>query len=187
MFLRHGYSNANVDTIAAEAEVSKQTVYNHFRDKERLFCSVLQEAGAAAGFDLTLAEQLGDSADLDADLRRFARELIEAALDEDVAALRRLLIAEWDRVPEEVGRAWAGTGVALLQTLADAIRRQRQRGALDVPDPALAAHQLVLVTVTDAHTRALQGLRRLSAQEVEQVVDAGVDMWLRCYAPRGGA
>ncbi|WP_372442703.1 TetR/AcrR family transcriptional regulator [Streptomyces pactum] len=42
VFLREGYQRASVDTIADAARVSKQTVYNHFGDKERLFIAAVE-------------------------------------------------------------------------------------------------------------------------------------------------
>src|ERR1700761_6988850 len=42
LFTRDGYERTSVDAIAAEAGVSKRTVYNHFGDKENLFLSVVQ-------------------------------------------------------------------------------------------------------------------------------------------------
>ena len=46
LFLRDGYERTSVDAIAAEAGVSKRTIYNRYGDKENLFLSVLKEAFA---------------------------------------------------------------------------------------------------------------------------------------------
>ena len=43
LFLRDGYERTSVDAIAAEAGVSKRTIYNRYGDKENLFRSVLQD------------------------------------------------------------------------------------------------------------------------------------------------
>lgn len=42
VFLREGYARASVEAIADRAGVSKQTVYNHFGDKERLFLAAVE-------------------------------------------------------------------------------------------------------------------------------------------------
>jgi TetR/AcrR family transcriptional repressor of mexJK operon len=42
LFIRNGYANTSMDAVAAEAGVSKLTVYSHFNDKETLFsCAVV--------------------------------------------------------------------------------------------------------------------------------------------------
>ena len=46
LFSRDGYERTSVDAIAAEAGVSKRTVYNHFGDKENLFLAVVQRTFA---------------------------------------------------------------------------------------------------------------------------------------------
>src|SRR5262245_38232798 len=40
-FRRHGFEATSMDRIAAAAEVSKRTVYNHFPSKEELFIEIL--------------------------------------------------------------------------------------------------------------------------------------------------
>ena len=42
LFPRHGFDGTSMDAIAAEAGVSKLTVYSHFNDKETLFKSVIE-------------------------------------------------------------------------------------------------------------------------------------------------
>ena len=44
LFLGSGYQGTNVDQIAASAEVSKQTVYKHFGDKQELLLAIVNDA-----------------------------------------------------------------------------------------------------------------------------------------------
>ena len=191
VFLRQGYTEASVDAIAVEAGVSKQTIYNHFGDKERLFHTVIRtaqrEADAEARGELgpdtglgLLEDFLGDSDDLDRDLRLFAQRSVRFALREDIAALRRLVIAEAPRHPQLLGE-WGRRRPELELALTRAIERQTTRGALDVPDAAVAANQLILLVLVEALMRSSFGGRALSDAEVDEIVEAGVTMWLRCY------
>ena len=44
LFLTNGYQGTSVDQIAASAEVSKQTVYKHFGDKQELLGAIVADA-----------------------------------------------------------------------------------------------------------------------------------------------
>ena len=43
VFLESGYGTASMDTIAAVAGVSKQTVYSHFGAKDALFEAIIED------------------------------------------------------------------------------------------------------------------------------------------------
>lgn len=186
IFLRDGFTDTSVDAIASEAGVAKQTIYNHFRDKEHLFLSVMRAAQRKLGSELelsSLVEWLGASDDLGRDLRAFGREWIHRRSRRDIVALRNLIMAERDRHPQLL-REWARPQMALDGALAQAIGIRARHGQLEVPDPHLAARQLTMVLFNEATVRSLYGDRRLTAPEIEDIVDTGVGMWLRCYQRR---
>ena len=66
LFLRDGYERTSVDAIAAEAGVSKRTIYNRYTDKENLFRSVLQDmfTGSMAAFARMADAHLTDVTDV---------------------------------------------------------------------------------------------------------------------------
>lgn len=43
LFLKLGYHGSSMNQIAKEAGVTKLTIYNHFQDKETLFCCAIEE------------------------------------------------------------------------------------------------------------------------------------------------
>jgi TetR/AcrR family transcriptional regulator, mexJK operon transcriptional repressor len=187
VFLRHGYAETSVDAIAAEAGVAKQTIYNHFGDKRQLFLAVIQavqrDLGIEPGTAGDLEEWLGNSDDLGRDLRMVGRDGARAMMRPEIAGLRRLIIAEWDREPELLAE-WARPRPMLELALARAIERQAARGVLDVDDAALAARQFLMVVLNEAVARSFFGRRQLTDAELDEIVDTGVDMWLRCYRVR---
>src|SRR5215208_6812069 len=78
LFLRHGYRGTSMDEIAATAGVSKQTVYKHFADKESLFSEIVVSTVEEVAEPVHAAVlELRDSGDLEADLRRLARQLLQ--------------------------------------------------------------------------------------------------------------
>ena len=42
VFCRDGFTGASIDAVAAEASVSRQTIYNQIGDKEKLFAEVVR-------------------------------------------------------------------------------------------------------------------------------------------------
>jgi len=185
VFLEHGYTHTSVDAIAAEAGVSKQTIYNHFGDKAHLFRAVMHAtvAETGAGMGPPPGDDLAESDDLDRDLRRFGRQLARSVLAPDIAAMRRVLIAELDRHPELI-EEWGTQGRELHRMLATAFARLNERGVVDVPDPMLAAQQLVLLTAGNAMTLSRFGTDTPPSAALDKTVDDGVELWLRAYAVR---
>lgn len=43
VFLKHGYAGTSMDRVAEVAGVSKNTIYNHFQDKEGLFTALIEQ------------------------------------------------------------------------------------------------------------------------------------------------
>ena len=56
LFYRDGYRAVGIDTLLAEAEVAKMTLYNHFDSKEALIVAVLEKRSA----ELYICGQGGD-------------------------------------------------------------------------------------------------------------------------------
>ena len=139
-FLRNGYLGTSMDEIAALAAVSKQTVYKHFDDKQRLFFEIVTSAVDEVS-DPNYAEvlDLKDSGDLAADLGDLARRQLARVMQPRLLQLRRLVIAEAGRFPQ-LGRIFYEQGPGrTIEALAEAFERLAARGLLQLDDPLLAA------------------------------------------------
>src|SRR3954469_9773079 len=86
VFLREGYERASVDTIAAEAGVSKRTIYNHFRDKRELFVTIVERARALAN-EIRPSDPnlLTDAGRIDTELVIVGERLLDVLLDPNSA------------------------------------------------------------------------------------------------------
>jgi TetR/AcrR family transcriptional repressor of mexJK operon len=185
VFFANGFTETSVDTIAAEAGVSKQTIYNHFGDKRALFLAVIAavQAEATSAAQGMAAPAFAETEDLEAGLRQLARVMIETALVRDIVALRRIVIAERARDPELLD-AFAKPRSAFDQVFVEGIRERVRLGILDVDDPAVAARQFLTLTVQETLMRSELGTREIAPDEIEQIVNDGVRMWLRAYRVR---
>jgi AcrR family transcriptional regulator len=186
LFLRHGYLGTSMDEIAALARVSKQTVYKAFSDKESLFSEIVTSAVDEAA-DPVYAEvlELEDTGDIEADLSRFARQLLDRVMQPRILQLRRLVIGEAGRFPQ-LGRVFYEQGPArTIAALATVFERLAARGALQLDDPLLAAaHFNWLVMSIPLNRAMLLGEDEPPASaELNRYADAGVRAFLAAYRP----
>jgi TetR/AcrR family transcriptional regulator, mexJK operon transcriptional repressor len=186
VFLQHGYLGATTDQVAARASVSKQTLYKHFADKQRLFAEIIlaQTVQLVEGLSTTVAGSLQDAQDVRQGLREVADGWLSGLLQPDVLRLRRLVIAEADRFPE-VGKAWFDRGFdRALVILGEAMQRLADRGLLrNLGDPTLAAYQFAgLVMYQPMNQAMFAGTDAIPPPDkLDHIAEAAVDMFLATY------
>lgn len=186
VFAREGFAGSSIDLIAAEAGVSRQTIYNQFGDKERMFAAVVAGTTerANAGLFAALATFPDKPADLESDLTNFARRLATTCYcDRRAAALAKIVEAEAQRYPE-LFRAWREEGPGRLWAAISArFIRLRDAGLLDVEDTDLAARQFMTLVVMDLKPAMVVGLSPTAA-EVDAASRTAVGTFLRAYGTR---
>ena len=134
LFLRDGYRNTSMDQVAADAAVSKQTVYKQFADKEQLFRDIV--LGVTASSEAVMTEMTsalrGDGvaslAELRAVLTDLACRYLDGVLQPHVVALRRLIIAEAERFPDLARTYFEQAPARAIEVIADALRAYAERG-----------------------------------------------------------
>jgi TetR/AcrR family transcriptional repressor of mexJK operon len=189
LFLSNGYQGTSVDQIAASAEVSKQTVYKHFGDKQELLLAIVNSAleTTVTPFLGRIAE-LAESTDLQTDLTDLARDNLQAVLQEPVVQLRRLVVGEANRVPALAQQYYEQAPARTLAAFAECFSALHDRGLLDAPQPTLAAEHFAFLIVGRCIDQALfcGGPQVLSGVDVDSYVRAGVRVFLAAYQARTG-
>ncbi len=184
VFLSNGYLGTSMDEIAALARVSKQTVYKHFADKERLFVEIVTTTVNEIS-DPVYAEvrDLADSGDIAADLRDLGRRLLDGVMQTRLLQLRRLVIGEANRFPA-LGRTFYERGPGrTIAALATAFERLAAREVLRLDDPALAAaHFNWLIMSAPLNEAMLAGSDEpLPPARLEDHVEGAVRVFLAAY------
>jgi TetR/AcrR family transcriptional repressor of mexJK operon len=181
-FLELGFERATMDAIAAWAGVSKLTVYNHFASKDALFRALVAHK-CDEQFTPSQFESLA-SLGARAALTRIALGFVDLMFHPDVLALHRVLMANTSD-DTSIHRAFYESGPApTLDALAHLLAVFDAAGELRVAAPRAAADQFFALLKGEPHLRALLRLEpNPSAERLRGYAKAGVEMFLRAYAP----
>lgn len=192
LFLRNGYGKTSMDQIAADAGVSKQTVYKQFADKETLFREIAYGVtGNSEGIldELTAVVNVpvGTDDDLREVLQRLARRYLDAVMEPRVLSLRRLIIAEADQFPDLAHHYYELGPMRGLDLVEAALRRWADQGLLAVPDPRLAATQFAYLALGPGQDHALfHPGRTPEAADRTATARAAADVFMAAYGGAGG-
>jgi AcrR family transcriptional regulator len=183
VFAQVGYAQASLDLIAAEAGVAKPTIYNHLGSKENLFRHVMTETAARSNAKtLEVLDSFPHGADgLRGGLEDVAAKLVDCYCDPQSEAVRRLLYAEALRFPDLFDAVRASGPNQFTEALAGRLARLANAGHLRVEDPVRAANQFIALVYEELPALSALGTRPLDPDEVEEVVRAGVDTFLRAF------
>jgi TetR/AcrR family transcriptional regulator, mexJK operon transcriptional repressor len=184
LFASDGYERTSIDAIAAEAGVSKRTVYSHYGDKENLFLSVVRDTYEGM---LTRIAEIVDRTVWDGDLRvaltscvtEITRSIVRAP---ERSTLARLLMAEAPHFPALIDLLHTREITPLLTT---PLARLAAVGRLAAADPAQAAEHLSALTFGQVSNRSLMGTVPLTEDETTHLLVGGVHAFIRAYRAAG--
>jgi TetR/AcrR family transcriptional regulator, mexJK operon transcriptional repressor len=177
LFLEKGYQGTSMDDIAAAAQVSKQTIYTHFANKEELFADlVLGNADRVEGFIAGLSV----GADVEEGLVRIARDYVRFVSRPDVIRLRRLVIAEAGRFPDLARAYYERVPQRVVAAFARLFGELSQDGRLHVDDPNTAAEHFVWLALGVPLDRGMF-ISPPEDDDLNHIADSAVKVFLSAY------
>lgn len=188
LFLIKGFAGTTIEEVAAEAGVSKQTVYAHFSGgedgvKDTLFRAMVEaEVGQRDRQPHYLEGTLADTDDLQRDLRTYARHHLRLVMTPELVSLRRMLIGEAERFPG-LAESWYVNGPAQsFETFATWFSALDDRGLLEIPDPMMAAQTFNwLVLSTPLNEAMALGTSGPAVTDLDRYADEAVRVFLAAY------
>ncbi len=181
VFLECGFGAASMDAIAAEAGVSKQTVYAHFGGKEALFEAIVRQRCDALMSPLANAEF--DRADPEGVLNGVARQFLGAVLNPTNMRLFRTIVGESARFPK-LAQAFYRAGPRLAaDQLADYLSGLNSDRALAVPDPKTSAELFFSMMRNDLWVRSILSLAEDPGDgEIDRLAENATAAFLAAHA-----
>jgi TetR/AcrR family transcriptional regulator, mexJK operon transcriptional repressor len=188
LFVRDGVERTSMDAIAAEAGVSKRTVYDYYGDKHGLLVGVVTTAGDSLlrsmreAIDAHLSDHaaIADSVDIERAFVRFAVELGRSAIaNADFAATLRLIAENRADLAELKSHPLAEEPE---KTFSERISHFASLGLLDADDPREAADHFMALTMLRAVN--LPPDENEAAERIDAVMASGARVFVRAYETR---
>lgn len=142
LFFAEGFDAVAMEQVAAQARVSKGTLYARYPSKEALFVAVIsasvkQWSAHAAQEDHLLTDDIGQR------LRHHAKTIARSLLEPDVQAMQRLILPIRSRFPE-LAAAMQEHGTSYITGLITRdLQNEAQRTGTLLRDPDGVARMLV--------------------------------------------
>ncbi|MCD5974314.1 TetR/AcrR family transcriptional regulator [Pseudomonas syringae] len=174
-----GFEVTSMDRIAARAEVSKRTVYNHFPSKEELFAEILQRLWCRIG-------EIPDSiyrpgVTLRHQLRCMLQAKMQTLSDTNCLDLARVALGATIHSPERA-EVWLARLDEREETFAAWIRAAQADGRLKPADPTFAATQMHgLLKGFAFWPQVTFNKPVLSPEQQADVIESTLDMFLGWY------
>jgi TetR/AcrR family transcriptional regulator of autoinduction and epiphytic fitness len=178
-FRDNGFEVTSMDRIAARAEVSKRTVYNHFPSKEELFSEMLHRLWSTAATQADANYKPGVA------LRDQLRELLDAKMktlgDSNFIDLARVAIGATIHSPERA-QTWVSRLNQREETFTVWVRGAQQDGRLKAVEPVFAASQIhALLKAFAFWPQVTLNEPLLAPDKQREVVESALDLFLGWY------
>src|SRR6185503_15959776 len=178
-FNEHGLERASVDAIAAEAGVSKMTVYSNFGSKERLFQAVVRDRTA------TVVAGVPGAGALDPDqpekaLLAIGARFLALARGDALGALRSVYGVAGAQ-PEACRTFYKEGPERVNGELATYLRRAHLVGTLTVRNPLQAGDLFLAMFLGSGHIRGMLKLEMPDSREDRTLLREAVRVFMAAY------
>jgi TetR/AcrR family transcriptional repressor of mexJK operon len=179
-FFDIGYAATSIEQVAADAGVSKVTIYNQFGDKRTLFAEAVEHECERVRDMFVFGGDLSGS--LRDRLTLIGKTMSDFLSRPEMVRFDRRVAAETERDPE-IGSAFLNAGpyrmkaafTALLQNMVEA-------GELEIEDCGLAAEQFVSMCKGMGDLERRYGMPR-DREADQRRISSAVDVFLKVYTP----
>jgi AcrR family transcriptional regulator len=189
---RHGLAELSMDELAAQAGVSRATLYRLVPGKEALFAELVRTFSPFEPIAAVL-QAMGERPP--AEVIPAIAQAMAAAMEGHIGLLLQLLLDVSRGSPDRPDGDPATNqnvvqGMRTLPLVADYLAEQMAAGRLRPMDPDLAVQALigpiVMHLLARSQTESRPGAGRAAALPLEEVVDELVGIWLRAMTPGDG-
>ena len=179
-FLEKGYGAASMEYIAKKANVSKQTLYSHFTNKEELFSGVMELKCR------NIVNPLVDAVEKGIGIEEFfyclGVGLLKCVTDDESLNMYRLIVSESIRFPELSAKFMDNGPRKGCEMVAKYLDGKVASGELKCDDTLMAAQFFCDMVKASVHTGRLLGKQKnLSENEIDIRVREAIRVFMSAY------
>jgi AcrR family transcriptional regulator len=185
LFLRVGFEAVSIDTIAAEAAISKRTLYSRFGGKADLFTAVVVRYAEKHMVKLDIIS--AHPGPLKRQLENFAKTLIQIACQPEAVALDRVVTAEVGRFPELGRILYDFAGARALGLVEKILDQAHANGEISIRDRKHAAEHFFHAVIVGPMRLVTLGVEKpeLTSSHLKRL-RLSIDLFLNGVRPRNG-
>jgi TetR/AcrR family transcriptional repressor of mexJK operon len=186
LFIRNAFAGTSMDAIAADAGVSKLTVYSHFGDKDNLFREVIRSR-----VQDWLPEEIyayDPHVDISETLKKITHAHMQLDCEKESIGTVRAILSDCRQGNPRYGKLLWEEGPARTHRLMETLLQHAvDDGVLDISNVKTASIQFISLIKGDLLLRRLCACDECpdtAAAEIEAIASAGVVTFLRAYRKR---
>ncbi|NQW01163.1 MAG: TetR/AcrR family transcriptional regulator [Rhodospirillales bacterium] len=185
LFLERGFGAVSMDAIAAEAVVSKRTVYSYYQNKETLFgdvmCLCCEENGGQEGCPL-MSEDLITNVLPSEMLQKSGEHVLKIITNPQVLEMFRVVMSEAGRFPDlgktfyEFGPGW------IINQMADYLDGLVAAGKIEIGDTQAAARKFFGMVTFPIQMELMLGIEQaVSEERIAEISRSAVKTFAAAY------
>ena len=178
-FFDHGFAATSIEQVAADAGVSKVTVYNHFGDKRGLFTAAVEcECEKMRGQFAVAPDMHGSLRDR---LIAIGEAMVSFLSRPEMVQFERRIAAETEHEPE-IGAAFLAAGPHRMKAaFAQLMRAMNEAGEVEIDDVELAVEQFASMCKGMGDLERRFGYPGDPVRD-RQRIEGAVDVFCKAYA-----
>jgi len=182
LFTEQGYSSTSMGHIAEQANVSKQTVYSHFGNKDDLFSAAIeQKCDSFHMVDFCL----DDIAEPETILFNLAQRFLAMLVSKEALAVHKICAYESTAHPQLAELFFQAGPERLTKKVSELMSMFNQKGILEIEHPKTAAWQFLNMVRGETFLRTeFNTQKQVSAEETLSYLLACVKLFIRGYQKR---
>jgi TetR/AcrR family transcriptional repressor of mexJK operon len=168
-----------MDTIAADAGVSKLTAYNHFGNKAALFAEVIERKC----HDMLGAIDFGAAGAVDArsSLIAVGNAFVRLVTSPDAMGAHNVIVQERERAPELGPMFYNSAVLNSARRVAALLSELHRRGDVRIGDPEQSARDILSLWRAQPTMHIELGIQRFTDKELDAHVARITDLFLKAW------